>query len=178
MSAVADLLASRPPRAGRVKVLAVEGRSGSGKSLLATAVAAELGAPVIRMDDLYAGWDGLLDGVDALVRWVLAPLRRGETARWQRYDWHLGRYAEWHPVPAADVLVVEGVGAGAREVAPYLSALVWVDAPDEVRRQRALARDGDTYAPHWDRWARHEDDFYAHHDVRSRADLQVRGFPR
>jgi uridine kinase len=176
--AIVDLLASRPPRAGRVKVLAVEGRSGSGKSTLAAAVAAELGAPVIRMDDLYAGWDGLLDGVDALVRWVLAPLRRGEEARWRRYDWQLGRYAEWHQLPTADVVVVEGVGAGAREVAPYLSALVWVDAPAEVRRERALARDGDTYTPHWDRWARHEDAFYAAHDVRSRADLLLPGSPQ
>ncbi|GAA4708996.1 adenylate kinase [Phytohabitans rumicis] len=154
-------------------MLAVEGRSGAGKSTLATALAAELDAPVIRMDDLYAGWDGLLAGVDALVDWVLAPLGRGEPARWRRYDWHLGRYAEWHPVPATDVLVVEGVGAGARPVAPYLSTLVWLDAPDDVRRERALARDGDTYAPHWDRWARHENDFYAQDDVRSRADVLI-----
>ncbi|GLI00188.1 AAA family ATPase [Phytohabitans aurantiacus] len=172
---VVSLLADRPPRAGRVKVLAIEGRSGSGKSTLATAVAAELAAPVVRMDDLYAGWDGLLDGVDALVRWILDPLRRGEEARWQRYDWHLGQYAEWHRVPETDTLVVEGTGAGARETAPYLSALVWLDAPDEVRRERALARDGDVYAPHWDRWARHEDAFYSDHDVRARADLLIPG---
>ncbi|MCW6007892.1 dephospho-CoA kinase [Micromonospora sp. CPCC 205371] len=170
---VVSMLAGRPPRAGRVKVLAIEGRSGSGKSTLATAVAGELAAPVVRMDDLYAGWDGLLEGVDALVRWVLAPLGRGEAARWRRYDWHLGRYAEWHLVPETETLVVEGTGAGAREVAQYLSALVWLDAPDGVRRERALARDGDVYAPHWDRWARQEDAFYADHDVRSRADVVI-----
>lgn len=26
-------------------------------------------------------------------------------------------------------------------------------APDEVRRERAMARDGDTFRPHWERWA-------------------------
>ncbi|MEW9533443.1 hypothetical protein [Microbispora sp. NPDC049125] len=171
--AVAGWLRSRPPRAGRTRVLAVEGRSGAGKSTLAAAVAAALGAPVVRMDDLYDGWDGLLPGVDALLEWVLRPLARAAPARWRRYDWTLGAYAEWHETPGGGTLVVEGVGCGARQARPYLSGLVWLEAADGVRRARALARDGDLYTPHWARWAAQEESFYALHDVRAHADLTV-----
>ncbi|GII27531.1 nucleoside/nucleotide kinase family protein [Planotetraspora mira] len=170
---VAAWLRGRPARARTTRVLAVEGRSGAGKSTFAAAVAAELGAPVIRMDDLYDGWDGLLAGVDALLDWVLRPLAAGRPARWRRYDWERSEYAEWHEAPPAAALIVEGVGSGARQAAPHLSGLVWLEAGAGVRRARALARDGDVYAPHWLRWARQEDRYYAAHDVRARADLTV-----
>ncbi|MFF0822601.1 dephospho-CoA kinase [Micromonospora haikouensis] len=170
---VAAWARGRSPRAGRTRVLAVEGRSGAGKSDLATAVADRLGAELLRLDDLYPGWDGLLAGVTAAHDWVLEPLSRDAPARWRRWDWATGRYAEWHPVGDRDWLVVDGVGSGARQLAPYLSGVVWVDAPTALRRARALARDGDTYAPHWSRWAAQEDAYYAADDVRGRADLVV-----
>ncbi|WP_307801642.1 hypothetical protein [Microbispora triticiradicis] len=172
-AAVARWLRMRPARAGGTRVLAVEGRSGAGKSTLATAVAAALAAPIVRMDDLYDGWDGLQAGVDALMEWVLRPLGRGRPARWRRYDWARGEYAEWHEIAEADTLVIEGVGCGAREAGPYLGGLVWLEAGEEVRRARALARDGEAYAPHWRRWAEQEEWYYARHDVRSRAGLVV-----
>ena len=34
---------------------------------------------------------------------------------------------------------------------------VWVEAPDAARKARALGRDGETFRPHWERWARQED---------------------
>jgi hypothetical protein len=52
-----------------------------------------------------------------------------------------------------------------------------VDAPAGRRRDRALARDGATYAPHWERWARQEDEFYAADQVREHADLIVDNGP-
>ncbi|WIM98362.1 dephospho-CoA kinase [Actinoplanes oblitus] len=159
------------PSAGGRRVLAVEGRSGSGKSSLAGAVADRLGAPLIRMDDLYAGWDGLSQGVVALRDWVLRPLAEGRPAIWRRWDWAAGEYAEEHPVPDADWLVVEGVGAGAHRA--YLSGVVWLNSPAAVRKRRALDRDGETYEPHWDRWARQEDAFYAAEPVRERAGLVI-----
>ncbi|WP_285702770.1 hypothetical protein [Microtetraspora sp. NBRC 16547] len=162
-----------PARAGGTRVLAIEGRSGAGKSTLATVLAAGRDLPVVRMDDLYPGWDGLLGGIDALVEWVLRPLSLGRPARWRRYDWAAGKYAEWREEPRTGALLVEGVGCGARSAAPFLSGLIWVEAPDDVRRSRALTRDGDLYLPHWTRWADQEERFYAADDVRGRADLTI-----
>ncbi|MEV6350191.1 dephospho-CoA kinase [Actinoplanes sp. NPDC051851] len=161
------------PSAGERRVLAIEGRSGSGKTTLATAVAERLGAPLIQMDHLYAGWDGLGRGVEVLHEWVLAPLTAGERAVWRRWDWAAHHYAEEHPVPDGEWLVVEGVGAGGALLRTYLSGLVWVESPTTVRKRRALARDGETYAPHWRRWAAHEDAFYAAEQVREHAGLII-----
>ncbi|PRX19786.1 hypothetical protein CLV67_10951 [Actinoplanes italicus] len=159
------------PSACPRRVVAVEGRSGSGKTTLARAVATGLGAPLLHMDDLYAGWDGLRDGVTTLHDRVLLPLAEGRPAVWQRWDWTTGAYAEEHRVPDSDWLLVEGVGSGARVLRPYLSGVVWIEALDAVRKERALARDGQTYAPHWARWARQEEAYYAADQVREAAGL-------
>jgi cytidylate kinase len=171
--ALARWLHARPARAGGTRVLAVEGRSGAGKSTFADRVADELAAPVVRMDDLYDGWDGLLAGANALLEWVLLPLSLGRPPRWRRYDWDRGEYAEWHTAAVSDALVVEGVGSGARQARQYLSGLVWLEAGEGVRKERALARDGEVYGPHWSRWAAQEERYHAAHGVRARADLTI-----
>ncbi|MEO5876543.1 MAG: hypothetical protein ABIS86_01830 [Streptosporangiaceae bacterium] len=174
LSGPAARLRAAEPRAGAARVLAVDGRSGSGKSTLAVGLAAELGAPIVRLEDLYGGWDGLADGVDRLVSDVLVPIAGGRRALVPRYDWHAGRWAEPVPLDPPAELVVEGVGAGSRSAARYLSVLVWIEAAADVRRDRALARDGDTYRPNWDRWAAQEDALFARERTAERADVVVR----
>lgn len=167
---VLELANSRPPRLGEHRLICVDGRSGSGK----TSLAAKLGAPVVPLDDLLAGWDGGLDRmVEALVADVLGPLTQGRPAAYRRWDWLTGEFAEWVPVPPAPVLVVEGVGAGSRASAAYASAVVWLEAPRDVRQERGLARDGETFAPHWHAWAQREHEHFAHERTRERADLVI-----
>ena len=64
-------------------VVAIDGPSGAGKTTLADAVATDLDCPVVRVEDLYPGWDGLAEGVRLLVEQVLEPLCRGEVARYR-----------------------------------------------------------------------------------------------
>ena len=168
----AALVTKAQPRCGETLVVAVDGPSGAGKSVLAAALAERLGSvPVVHMDDIYPGWDGLVDAVPHLHDFVLAPLARGERAAYRRFDWDRQEYAEWHELPAAPVLLVEGVGSGARQVQEFVSVLVWVEADREVRFARGIARDGDAYLPHWQRWAAQEEAHFAADRTRDRADL-------
>jgi uridine kinase len=170
-----ERLRAAPARAGSTRVLAIDGRSGSGKTTLSralqTASAGQLQA--VHMDDLYPGWDGLSGAVPLLVDWVLRPLVGGGRARYRRYDWHLGEYGEWIEIPTTPLLVVEGAGSGSLACDPYLSLLVYLDAPESVRYQRGMARDGDAYRPYWDRWARQENLHFAVNRPADRADVVV-----
>ena len=73
------------------------------------------------------------------------------------------------------MLVVEGVGAGARRAAAWESLLIWMEAPAPGRKKRALARDGDTFAPYWDGWAAQEDAMLARERTSQRADIVIDG---
>jgi uridine kinase len=168
---VGALLRATPARAGITRVLAIDGRSGSGKSTLAARLAAGLGAPLVSLEDLYGGWDGLEPGIDLLVSEVLEPLAAGKTAHVPSYDWVNDTWREPALLPPPEILIVEGAGAGARRAAVYESLVVWLTAPLAVRKKRAFERDGQTYIPHWDRWARQEDAMLARERTPERADV-------
>jgi uridine kinase len=170
---LAGLLRDAPARAGGTRVLAIDGQSGSGKSTLARRLATELGAPLVSLEDLYGGWDGLEHGIDLLVSEVLEPLSAGKTAYVPHYDWVSDRWDEPAPLSPPERLIVEGVGAGARRAARFESVVVWLAVATPVRKKRALERDGQVYGPHWERWARQEEQMIAREQTPERADVVV-----
>jgi Uridine kinase len=161
-------------RCGATKVVAIDGPSGAGKTDFAAALADRVpSALLLHMDDLYPGWDGLARAVADLHDQVLAPISRGEQATYRRWDWEQNRYAEWHSLPATDLLLIEGVGSGSGPGRQYQSALIWLEADRDERFRRAIERDGESYLPHWRRWAAHEEALFAVDGTRSRADLII-----
>ncbi|KAA0024189.1 AAA family ATPase [Antrihabitans cavernicola] len=156
-------------------VVAVDGPSGSGKTTFAAELAAALDGDVVvlHMDDLYAGWDGLVDGVAVLASDVLEPVAAGERASYRPWDWESGVRGSAVVVPAVSVLMVEGVGSSALPAGKFADYVVWLEAGSEVRYQRAIARDGETFAAQWDRWAEQERALFDADDTRARADLIV-----
>lgn len=141
-----------PPSCGPVRLVGIDGHAGSGKSTFAARLAEALGgAPVLRLDDI-ASHDALFAWTDRLRTQVLAPLSRGATARYETYDWNARRFTAERELPPADVVLVEGVGAGRAEVRPELALLVWLDMPEETAWARGRARDGEAQRTFWDGW--------------------------
>jgi nicotinamide riboside kinase len=85
LAAIVARARSAAPRCGTTTVIAIDGRAGSGKSTLATALAEALDCPVVRLEQVYPGWDGLAAGVESLVADVLAPLADGRRAAEPHY---------------------------------------------------------------------------------------------
>lgn len=163
----------------RTRLVCVDGPAGSGKSTLATQLATELACQVVHMDDLYEGWEAGPDGgARRLGEWVLGPLVEGRPGRYRRYDWVAGAYAEEHTVDPGVALVVEGCGSAARQVDPWASLVVWVEADDDERLRRGLERDGHDARDHWLRWMDDEAAHYARERTRQRADVLLDGFGR
>jgi uridine kinase len=150
-------------------VVLIDGRSGSGKTTLARELAPLLHAQLVRLDDLYPGWDGLQAGSDHIHSVVIPE------SRWREWDWAADRQGAWHRLDSTKPLVIEGAGALSRANRELATYGIWVELDAETRKLRALARDGDAYAPFWDRWAAQEEHFAAVEHSRSLADIEVCG---
>jgi hypothetical protein len=159
-------------------VVLIDGRSGAGKSSLAQALIASWPLPgrvqMVALDSIYPGWDGLAEGRERVIDQVLVPHAQGQIGLWQRYDWELGEYAETEAVDPSLALIVEGSGLLTPVSARLGDVRVWLESPAPVRKHRALTRDGDTYRPHWDRWAAQEDAHIAEHAPARCADMALR----
>jgi hypothetical protein len=109
---------------GGVRLVAVDGYGGAGKSTFAARLAAALGgAEVVHTDDFATGEPGV-EWWPRLEREVIVPLSAGETAR------------------AMPAVVIEGVSSARRAAADRLAYAIWIDAPAELRLERGLERDG------------------------------------
>lgn len=163
----------------RPVVVLLDGRSGSGKTTLARLLSRSLreaGATVtvLHLDGVYPGWDGLAAASRRVGEDLVPRLRQGRAAVYPSWSWVRDRSGPDVTVRPADVVLVEGVGAGSRAARADADLLVWLEAPTPVRHERAMARDGDGYAPHWQRWADQEQAYLAAEDPAAAADVVVR----
>lgn len=138
---------------GRVVVL-IDGGAGSGKTTLAEALAEGWDGPVqvVGMDSFYPGWGGLAAASAMIADDLLRPARPGYT----RWDWERSAPAGWVPVDPDLPLVIEGCGALTARNRRLADLAVWCELDADERRRRAIARDGELLAVHWEEWEAQE----------------------
>jgi gluconate kinase len=151
------------------RITLIDGRSGAGKSMFASGLAREEGSVLVSIDDVYPGWDGLDAGSWHIHHYLLIPHRAGLQGRYRPWLWEEGRPGDWIDIPRGASLIVEGCGALRRDSRDVTENRIWLDQDEEVRRSRAIERDGEMYAPHWTRWALQEERFLALHGSRDSA---------
>jgi energy-coupling factor transporter ATP-binding protein EcfA2 len=166
LEAIVGVAASNP-------VVLIDGRSGSGKTSLARTLVGRWPlrgrVQLVALDSLYPGWDGLADGVEAARELILRPHARGLIGVWERWDWEASAPAEAHAVDPSLPLIVEGSGLLTAATARLGDVRVWLESPPQSRMRRALQRDGETYRPHWARWAEQEERHLARDEPTRRA---------
>ena len=162
---------------GRKTVLiAVDGFGGSGKTTLAEWLADRLGGATVCSDDFarpgVPGWEWR-----RFYEQVLSPLLVDERARYQRYDWHDDRLAEWHELEPGGFLVAEGVSISRHELGDPWDLTVWVECPYELRLARGMERDGEAMRDTWVRvWMPEEERYVEAQRPHERADFIVLGY--
>jgi hypothetical protein len=164
----------------RPTMIAVDGRSSSGKTTLARRLAAAHPKPVVVHTDDIAWRHAVLDWADLLRFGVLEPARRGEPVRYRppKWDEH-GRDGAIEVPPGTTVVVVEGVGAARCELAPLFDATVFVqsDADEIDRRNRARVAAGETDLENFALWMAEEMPFVLAERTWERATAVVAGSP-
>lgn len=177
-SVAADLAAARIEDAARRQagplIVAIDGRSGTGKSTLAQGLAQRLPAVVIEGDDFYAGGTGILgDPPQARAarcidwqaqRWVLSALRQGHSARYHAFDWDAfdgSTCADATTIHPAQIILLEGVYAARPELRDLLDLCILVRVPDVLRQARLTAREG-ALGPWEQQWHEAEAWYFAH----------------
>jgi len=169
---------------GAAAVVTVDGRSGGGKTTLATRLASGVAASAVLHTDDVAWQHWFSDWTDLLAEGVLEPQRRGYAVHYRPPAWDARDRSCAIEVPAGlDLLVVEGVGAGRRELATLVDAVVWVHSDLAEAERRGIARDlaleghggPEETAAFWRRWMAQEVPFLEVHRPWERACVVVAG---
>lgn len=169
-----------PPRDSAIPgavIIALDGRSGAGKTTVSREIIRRNPrVQLLQIEDFYQGWSGLAGGPERLVDQVLRPWQLGRVARarvwdWERVGWH--REVRNLQMSSAGLILIEGVGSGALEIDPFLSAIVWLEAPVPLRFDRAMRREAETFRPFWAMWAQQEEVLLRKSRTPERADLLI-----
>ena len=167
-------------RKGSPLLIAVDGRSGAGKSTLAQIIADRTGGVIVVSDDFYSGgsddkWQGYSPQakVDEVIDWrrlrsqVLEPLLACKLASWHQLDFEPGRgWTGWKSeivtVKPAIVIILDGAYSARPELADIVDLSVLVEVPEEIRRERLRAREGDAFMERWHKiWDSAEDYYFS-----------------
>ena len=167
--------------AGRPRVVAVDGRSGSGKTTVSRRIRAAVPASaVVHTDDIawrhsIFGWAGLL------AAGVLDPVRRGLPVSFRPPAWQEHAREGAIEVPAGcELVIVEGVGAARRELTHLVDTVLWVQSDMAEAARRGIARDGGDEAAvsFWHLWMAEELPFMVRQRPWERAAVVLAGTPQ
>ena len=184
LDAVVAAIRACPVSAHRL-VVAIDGRSGSGKSTVAEALAQSIDAGIVPCDDFFAAsvsnaeWDRrtpeqrAADAMDwrRLKHEAIEPLRAGRSARWHAFDFLAGprsdgTYAMQRTateLAPKSVVLLDGAYSARPELADLLDLSVLVEAAPTTREARLAAREKADFLRHWHaRWDLAEEHYFGH----------------
>lgn len=124
------------------------------------------------MDDLYAGWDNALtEDLSKILRYLVDQHLQKSPAQIQRYNWGTSSFGETEILPEADLLILEGVGSGAKEIQDDFTALIWMEIEPRDGLKRVINRDGAQVAEQMEKWLTTQAKYFLQHSTREKADF-------
>lgn len=136
-----------PGVVGRPRVIAIDGRGGAGKSMLAERLRTIVPASAVVHTDDVAWHHAYFDWAGLMTENILRPLHRGEAVDFRPPAWIERDRPGVIGVPAGlDVVWVEGTGIIRRELARWTDASIWLQGDLDEQERRLEARDGNAPA--------------------------------
>ena len=169
--ALLDLCSAKSP-----SIIAIDGPAGAGKTTLANnlalALSTSLRVNVIHMDDLYNGWENALSEelTHTLLHLTSAHLA-AKPLNFSKFNWAVSEFDESITAPAADLLILEGVGSGQSSIREKLSALLWIDIDYNQGLTRVLERDGQSLENQMQKWLVQQEQHFRVEGTQNAADF-------
>lgn len=158
-------------RYDRPIVVALDGGSGAGKSTIAKAIQARLGAVIVHLDDFYtttvpeSSWPNISfdERLKRIFEWervraeALEPLLQGKPARWQAFDFEAGlgtdgtyrlknEYTEAQP---SKLIILDGNCSTSPILGNLVDLTVLIDVDPAGRRAHTQDRDNKDFSDEW-----------------------------
>ncbi len=156
-------------------IVALDGRSGTGKSTLAEWMAGQLRGIRVDQDDFYAGgeldvWRRLTprEKAEQVIDWrrvrdeVLLPLRNGQGASWRPFDWDTmtGLSPDAIAVQPSHIVILDGAYSARPELADLIDLTILVTLDDATRQERLRQREGEDITSAWQAVWDEAEDYY------------------
>jgi uridine kinase len=174
----------------RPVLVALDGRSGTGKSTIAKRIASQLGGVEITADDFWVGgknseWDAKnpQERAEQAIDWrrirneVLEPLLAGRQTSWHPFNWKAGEglaedTIDSEPKP---LIVLDGAYSARPELSDIIDLAILVEVhDDDDRRSRLVNRENADYMAAWHaRWDPAEDYYFTNVRPRGSFDMVI-----
>ncbi len=168
------------------KIVAIEGNSGAGKTLLGSLLAEKYDCNLFHMDDYYlppekktkarmAEAGGNVDR-ERFQQEILKNIRRGVDFSYKKYDCKSQRYSSPAPVSPKKLNIVEGVYSMHPDLAPYYDLKLFLSLDEAEQSRRILNRNGPLVHKRFiDFWIPLENHYFKELSIKKNCDYVLAG---
>ena len=159
---------------------AIDGRCASGKTTLAAELEKRLGCQVVHMDDFFLqpfqrteqrlALPGENLDHERLLREVLLPLSRGESARYRPFRCHIGDFEQPFSVSPKGVILFEGSYSCHPSLEKFYDLKIFLTVSPKQQLKRLEIRNPERLEAFKTRWIPLEEKYFSHFDIQSKCD--------
>ena len=148
----------------RPLLVAIDGRSGTGKSTFTNQLERQIKCIVVRGDDFYSGgsleeWNRRTPREEAelCIDWqrlkekALLPLLSGQKTEWHPFNWKTmqGFSNDIVCKNPRDIILLDGAYSTRPELLDLIDITVLITCREDLRRERLLQREGEEFVSEW-----------------------------
>jgi uridine kinase len=164
------------------QIITIDGPAGAGKTTYAHGLARNLSAraishEIVHMDELYNGWtDALSPALSRTLAGIVHDFHNGKVT-YLVYDWTHNQFTAEKTFQSPQVLILEGVGSGQREIRSSVDISIWIDWDVELAAERAISRDGEAIRSFMEQWKVDQEAHFLLENTKNAADYLFSGAP-
>lgn len=163
-------------------ILAIEGRSGAGKTSLASLLGQIYPANIFHMDDFFLqDWQRIEERLaspgenidhERFLEEVLRPLAKKEPVLYRPYSCRTGQIACGEKIPYKALNIIEGVYSMHSKLNPYYDLRVFLDIDSDIQAERIEKRNSPDLAQrYFNEWIPMEEGYFDKVEILSKVDM-------